>query len=274
MKGREFLYILYKRVRPGFGVPFAFIIMYGMFTNAFSPLLLLAAAGFLLLEIYGGLYNDYWDYEDDIRNGRKDKFTTTGILSRRQARDVSLAIAAFSLVLLSFTNIIVFALGAYYAILFIFYSHPAVRLKGSVKGYATLSSMFLLLPFGLDMLMGVGPSMSTLLFGSFFFFQCTYILCQKDSTDMKDTINLFIRHGWARSTRITALFGALSSFSLLSLSLFNIYFAFVWLFNLLAKLSNINSIRARTISRTKRYRLVLAEFLTPYMYAWGGLIVL
>ncbi|MBI4020410.1 MAG: UbiA family prenyltransferase [Candidatus Aenigmarchaeota archaeon] len=271
---RRFLYILYKRVRPGFGVPFAFIAMYGLFTGVLSPALLLAALGFLLLEVYGGLYNDYWDYDEDVRNGRKDKFTTSGMMSRGQARNASLGLAAASLALLSFTNAIVFILGAYYAALFIGYSHPAIRLKGSVIGYMTLSSMFLLLPFGLDMLLGATSGPHTLLFGSFFFFQCVYILCQKDSTDMKDTRNLFTSHGWPRSTKITAAFGALASASLLALSVFNAYFLLVWLLNTLAKYYNVNSIQTRTITREKRYRLVLAEFLTPYLYAVGGAIVL
>lgn len=270
MRTKKFLYLLYKRVRPGFGIPFGFILMYGLFSSSFSPPLFAAAAGFLFIEIYGGLYNDYWDYDDDIRNGRKDKFTTCGFLSRKQARNLSFLIASVALVLLWFTNIIVFALGVYYMVLFIFYSNPFARLKGSVRGYATLASAFLFLPLALGSLSGTALSVPALLFSSFYFFQFMYILCQKDSTDTKDGTNLFIRHGWEKSTRITTLFGTLASVSLLFLSVTGLHFIFFWALNLAAKVLNINGIRLKTITKTRRYRTILVEFLTPYLYLGGG----
>jgi 4-hydroxybenzoate polyprenyltransferase len=206
-----------------------------------------------------------------MRNGRKDKFTTCGYLTRVQSRNISFLLAFLGLVSLAPTNIFVFSLGLYYVILFIFYSNPIKRLKGSVKGYATLSSTFLLLPFALGTLSG-GTAPFLPVFSSFYFFQFMYILCQKDSTDTKDRTNMFIVHGWGRSVKITALFSSLASVFLFSISIANPAFIVFWLVNLYAKFSNVNSIRLKAITKRKRYRLMLIEFLTPYLYLGGGML--
>jgi len=269
----KILYLTYRRVRPGFGVPFASILMYGAFNGGLTWSIFIAALGFMLLEVFGGFYNDYWDYDDDIKNKRKDKFTTLGLLNKYQARNLSFLIAAIGLVFIWFTNIFVFVISLYYSILFILYSHPLTHLKGSVKGYMIATSMYLILPFTLNTLIGAETTLYGFMFGLFFFFQFTYILCQKDSTDKKDSTNLFMIHGWERYTKITALFGALSSLSLLLISFINPYFILIWALNAFVKFLNINSIRKKTITRKLRYRIVLTEFFTPFIYLIGVVIV-
>ena len=196
------LYLLYKRIRPGLGLPFGFILMFGIFFNAVCFPLLMVAAGFFLIELYGGLYNDYWDYEEDLRNGRTDKLTVAGYLTRAQARDSSFAIAAASVAMLALTNPAVLLLGMYYAALFIFYSYPGKRLKGRLEGYAVLSSAFLFLPFALALLLSIQLNALVLLFSMFFFFQFMYILCQKDSTDRKDKKNV-MKYWKAKKKRLS-----------------------------------------------------------------------
>ncbi len=91
---RKMLYIIYKRVRPAFGLPLGFILMYGVFVNNITIPLLLTGAAFVLIEIYGGFYNDYWDYDEDLRNKRNDKFITCGILTRNQVKSLAFATLA------------------------------------------------------------------------------------------------------------------------------------------------------------------------------------
>ena len=273
MSKKKVLYLIYKRLRPGLGLTFGFILMYAILANGITVPLFLTAVGFLLLALYGDLYNDYWDYDEDVRNKRKDKFIIAGLITRNQSKYISFLFAAGGLLLVWFVNIFIFILALYSFILHTSYSHPRIRLKGSIKGYVAFTSIFLFLPFGLLFITAASSLLFTALFGLFYFFQGNYILCQKDSTDTKDTTNLFLKHGWEKSTRITAVFGILSSLSLLLLSFVNIYFILVWVLNVFAKIFNINKIRIKTITKVTRYRLILIEFLTPYLYLGVGLLV-
>lgn len=273
MSKQKILYLIYKRLRPGLGLTFGFIIMYAIIANGLTFPLFLTAIGFLLLALYGDLYNDYWDYDEDVRNKRKDKFIIAGLITRNQSKYISFLFAAVGLLIAWFVNIFIFILGLYSFILHTSYSHPRIRLKGSIKGYVAFTSIFLFLPFGLLFITAATSLLFTVLFGLFWFFQFTYILCQKDSTDTKDVTNIFLTHGWEKSTRITAVFGILSSLSLLLLSFVNIYFILFWALNVLVKVLNINKIRERLITKKQRYRLILVEFLTPYFYLGGGGIV-
>lgn len=266
-------YLIYKRLRPAIGMPFGFILMFGAYTGAFNMELLLVAFSFFMMELFGGFYNDYWDYEEDMREGRKDKFTTTGILTRKQMWYVSAIIAVLSLFLLLFTNLYVFVIGSYYLSLFVGYSHPRIRLKGHIKGYAILSSMFLVLPFVLPSFLNIEVLLAHgLLFSFFWFTQTMYILTQKDSTDPRDDSNLFLGHGWWKALGITTVFGVLSSACLLVLCiLINPFLIAVWVFNLFAKFMNLYKIKAKTITRKSRQMCVLLEFITPFLYIFGGL---
>ena len=84
------LYLVYRRLRPSLGIPFGFILMYGMYTGTVTPVLLMAATGFFLMHLFGDTYNDYCDYEEDRLNKRDDKLITRGVLTRKDVKIVSI----------------------------------------------------------------------------------------------------------------------------------------------------------------------------------------
>lgn len=260
------LYLAYKKLRAPFGIPLGFVLMYGAYNGNFTSALLLAGVGFFFIELFGTCYNDYWDYDEDIRNNRRDKFTTIGVLTKEQIRDISFIIALLALISLVFTNIRVFLLGLYYLTLLVFYSHPKVRLKGDITGYFALASVFLLLPRALNSLISIELSAFGIAFALFFFLQFMYILCQKDSTDPNDDTNLFIDRGWDKSSVITLIFAALSSLFLLIISISSIGLLLVWVINAFSKIVNVNKIWKKTITREFRSRIIIIELLTPYLY--------
>jgi len=262
-------YVVYKRLRPAFGLAFGFTLMYGISAGGINMSLLLAGMAFIFIETFGGLYNDYWDYEEDMRNRRTDKLTTSGVLGREGARNLSYVLAGIGLSISLMLGIWLFALGLYWIAIFVLYCIPQVRLKGHVRSYLLASSIFFFFPFALSPLIGAGFSPLTLLLAAFFFAQFMYILCQKDSTDPADRKNIFIRHGWRKAGFLTAFFAALSSLFLLLLCIGNPVLLAAWIFNLAAKAINVNKILHRSINRKSRYRLVLMEFLTPYVYIVG-----
>jgi len=266
-------YLIYRRLRPSIGITLGFIMMYSIIIPALDMKLFMAAIAFFLIALYGDFYNDYRDNYEDVRNNRRDKLTTAGYISPIQSMYVSLILVFIGLSILLFINLIVLLIGLYYSAILFLYSHPRIRLKGSVRGYMTAISFFILLPFGLMYITGVEDVIMTCIFGSFYFFQSGYILCQKDSTDTKDDMNLFIKHGWNRSSEITAVFAILSSISLLMLSFINIYFILIWLLNAGAKCLNVRRIHAKSITRNYRQRMISLEFLTPYLYFIGGIFV-
>ncbi|MBN2331159.1 MAG: UbiA family prenyltransferase [Candidatus Aenigmarchaeota archaeon] len=266
---RKILYIIYKRLRPAFGLAFGFTLIYGLYINKITPPLLLAGLAFIFIETFGGLYNDYWDYEEDLRNRRKDKLTTMGILSRVQVRNLSFLFLGIGLSIVLILNAALFVLGLYWVTIFVLYCIPQVRLKGHIRSYLLASSIFFFFPFALDVTLGVGFSFTTLIFGLLFFSQFMYILCQKDSTDPEDEKNIFLRHGWIKPSIIMAFFASSALFFLLMVCLINPVLIIVWIFNLSLKMLNVKKIITRSITRRARYRLMLLEFLTPYLYIGG-----
>ena len=269
-------YLVYKKLRTGMGLAFGLILFYGIYTANLSTGLLLIATGFFLLHLFGDCYNDYWDYDDDIRNKRSDKLTIAGLLSKKQIKNVSFLILILGLVSLLFTNPVLFFIGVVYSILLWAYSHPKVRLKkNNVVGYSIAESVWLFIPAAMDIFFIRQFSMATLLFTLFFFFQYLYLLSQKDSTDLKDATNLFLKQGWWRASFVCTVLALLSSSSLLALSMLNPIlstgFLSIWLINVAVKLAIISKIWMRSIDRKTRGKLVLVEFLTPYLYAGGVL---
>jgi len=248
--------------------------MYGAFNNLFNYEILLIASGFMLLHLFGDSYNDYWDYEDDVKNKREDKLTTSNLLAKEQIRKISFMILFFGLVLLFFANIYLLLTGLIYSLLLWAYSHPSMRLKKyDLLGYALTESPWLFVPFILNNFFSLPISISTWAFIFFYFFQYMYLLCQKDSTDLNDSTNLFIRRGWRNASAYCIIIASLSSISFFLLSLSSILLVFVWIFNLLAKVLNLGMIYRRKIERKTRGRFVLIEFLTPYLYIGGVLFV-
>jgi 4-hydroxybenzoate polyprenyltransferase len=260
-------WLMYRKLRPALGIPFAFVIMSGVFLGVFSHTILVMAVGFLFIDLFGNFYNDYWDYPEDKRNKRLDKLTTCGFISVRTAFWLSWLFASIGLLFLLFTDVLFFMLGALYAFILFLYSHESVRLKGSVAGYNIVAFPFFLLPLLMAYVNGISLAAGIPL-ALFFFLQYSYILCQKDSTDRKDKTNLFIAKGWKKSVMITAAFAAGASLALLLVSSTPLLLA-AWMLNASAKACNIYSIGRGTITRPLRSNLMLLEFAAPYMFAAG-----
>ena len=127
--------------------------------------------------------------------------------------------------------------------------------------------MFLFLPMALNSLIVVEFALSrfSIIFALFFFLQFMYILCQKDSTDPEDDKNIFIDTGWRRSSLITLVFATLSSLFLLGICATSIWLLPVWGINTFSKILNVSKIWKKEISREIRSKLILIEFLTPYL---------
>ena len=263
---RKILWLLYRKLRPALGIPFAFTIMSGVFLDVFSYNILFIALGFLFMDMFGNFYNDYWDYPEDMRNRRKDKLTTCGFISVKTALRTSIIFAIIGSIFLMSANMLLLSLGILYVFILFAYSHERVRLKGKVIGYNTVAFPFFLLPILIANANGISL-LTSLPLALFFFFQYSYILCQKDSTDTKDKTNLFLSHGRKRSTYISGFFASLASMSLLSISFMSVALVLLWAFNLFSKTYNLNRIRLGTITRSLRSNLILVEFVTPYLYA-------
>ena len=271
MKKAKVLWLIYRKLRPALGISVAFILMSGIFLGVFNFQLLVAASGFFFIELFAAFYNDYWDFSEDIKNNRKDKFTTCGIISTRACLYISLLFAFIAFIFLLFTDVPLLILGIPYLILGFVYSHEKFRLKGRVIGYAILSSPFFMIPIIIALTNGISL-LRALPVSAFLFFQYIYILCQKDSTDTRDKKNVFLTHGWKKSSNIIMFFGISASIPFLLLCLSSPPLIFLWIFNTFLKFLNINDLRRMVVTRTRRGRLILLEFATPYLYLVGGVL--
>jgi 4-hydroxybenzoate polyprenyltransferase len=267
---KKILFLIYKRTRPAFGLTMGIIPLYGIFVADISFSLLAIALSFFFIQMFGDLYNDYHDYEDDIRNSRDDKLTVSKILNKYQIRNFSLLflfIGLGSLFFLTINNIVIFLFGIFYIIILWLYSSPKLCLKKyNIRGYLVAAFSWLILAFVLSSMFYRVNFFQNLLFALFCFSHLMYIFCQKDSTDLKDKTNLFLEKGWRQASLITVLFAFLTSLFLLSLSIINIFFLFIWIVNAISKIINLKQIWNQKINRSLRSKLVGIEFLTPYLY--------
>jgi len=273
MSLKFFLWIMYMRLRISIGI-FGIVILYGSYTGVFSLLLLLIGIGFFFIELFGGTYNDYLDYEEDKKNNRKEKWTVSGLMTVRQIKYFSFLVLAIGLSMLLLSGLAIFLVGLYYMVILLTYSHPRTRLKNyNIIGYLIFVTMWLFFPFGMALTFGESFSIATVIFAFFCFFQYAYILAQKDSTDMKDNTNLFLERGWNKSFWLCALFAFITSVFFLFMNLHSLFLiCFVWSLNVLVKAVNLNKIYSKTITRKVRSRLILLDYLTPYLYALVNLL--
>jgi len=249
--------------------------MYGAFTNNFSLPLILVAIGIFFIEFFAAVINDFYDYERDLKNNRIDKWIVAGLLSRKQMLYISLSTLIASVLVLSFTSILVLFVGVYYLFLAFLYTFPAkFKLKNfHIKGYLLASTPWIVMPFTLSLLLLKPISILEFIFAAFFYSQYLYLLSQKDSTDLKDNLkddtNIFISGKWSSAFLITLSFGIISLLALLSLSMTFLPLLVIWIFNGLIKFYILNSIRNKQITRQFRVKVTLFEFLTPHFYSIG-----
>ncbi len=264
MKISKLLWLIYKRIRVAF-VPVSFLFIFSLYTNIFSSHVYFIMLGAFCIEIFGGCYNDYTDYDEDKRNDRTDKLTISGIMRRKQIRNISFIFLAIGLISFVLSN---FVIGFYYAFMMWAYSYHGIRLKKyNFKGYFVLATSWILIPFYLGFMFGINFSSILFFFNFFCFFQYMYLLNQKDSTDANDDTNLFIEKGWNKALFICVTLAILSSIFFLGMSSLSIFLIMVWAMNLFIKFYHSYKVHRRQINRELRSRLVLMEFLNPYIYS-------
>ena len=247
-----------------------FILMYAFVANVFSIEIILIAAGVFLIEVFGGCYNDYHDYEEDLRNGRKEKWTVSGLMTRAQVKAFSFSVLALGLVFFFAAGFGI--IGLYYGFVMWAYSHPKIHLKGHhIFGYAVLASSWLLMPLAMNILFSIPLTTKFVILTLFFYFQYLYLLSQKDSTDLKDRTNLFIDYGWWKALGVCSIFAVLALTFLLGISLSSLALMSIWAMNLTVKLYHGYAVSKHTITRNRRSKLVLLEFSIPYLYSIGGI---
>lgn len=243
-----------------------FILMYMIYTNKFIPMFFLIALGFSFIELSAAFYNDFWDYKEDVKSGRKDKWTTTGIASPKTMRNVSFLILIIAFVLLWFTDYVILIIAVYYSLLGIFYSHPKVRLKRyNIKAYVLGGSIWILILVYLEIILQK-TFFTDIFLILFCFFQTVYLVCQKDSSDIKDDTNLFLARGWKNASLICMVF-AISS----SLCLFVIVTPFpslfwLWGLNTIFKIFTLKKIYKKEMTRSIRMKTSSIELFTPYLF--------
>lgn len=268
----KILLICIKRTRPAIGSVFGFTLMYAAMTGVFSIELLSMAIIFALTYLFIDIYNDYWDFEEDVKNGRTEKITVSGLLPRESVKNLYRGMLILALTLATLTNVFAFAYVVYVALIGFAYSHPKVRLKNhDFFGYIIVCTLHLAIPFIVDLSMGRQFGTATLLFGLFFFAQFNYILCQKDSTDFRDKTNLFIKRGWNTAAAICFGYASLASGILLAASIGSPVLLLFWGMNtFLAKAPNLYFMAAKALERDTRYILIGFEYLLPLLYfAWA-----
>jgi len=266
-------YLIYKRIRVGLGLTFGFILMYGALTSNINPSLISIGIGFFMIHLFGDVYNDYCDYHEDLRNGRYDKLTVSKKLTPIRMRDLSFALLAIGLLILSAFDLVLFVAGLYYGALLFAYSNHSIRLKRyHIKSYLlAATTVWPVIVFSLNYFFAESLTLLNALFVVFCMSQYLYIGCQKDSTDRKDDTNLFLANRWKAAWAACAVSSAIALISLAGISLSPALLA-LWVANAGVKVLNVTKIYTRSITRTVRSRLILLEFLTPYAYSIGVML--
>ena len=265
LKASQLLYLVFKRLRPAIGCA-GYVLIAASVAGTYSLPLLLFTLSFALAYVAGDVYNDYTDYDEDVRNERTDKLTVSGVVSPEGMRNISFIVLGAAL-LLVVSNPLAFAFNLLAAMMFFAYSDQRIRLKKyTIWGYLAFASIFPFLPFVVPAAFGGSPQFSAAAAVAVFLFgQIVYILCQKDSTDRKDNTNLFMRHGHATGTALCALFALMSALPLIWLSLGSLPLLLVSGGNLALKALNVSQIATGAV-RSMRSRIMLFEHLTPLAF--------
>jgi len=264
MKKTRVLYLIYKRFRTACGVTLGFVLIYAAYTGNITLTLLPIAIGSWCIQECGDCYNDYQNYEEDFRNERKDKWTTTGLVTRKQMKYFSISLCITGLtILFFFSTPYVFLLGLICAGTAFTYSHPRffnfkVR---NLLGYFIVAIPIFFFPFAFNTHFNRNIQTIDIIYGLFSFFQYLYLYCQKDATDPKDMINLFLSFGWRNASILCIVFGttSLTLFLILTFPLGLLTFAFGLM--LLSKILNTYFIYIGKIPRKLRSKFVLMEFI-------------
>ncbi len=263
-------WMIYRRTRVAFAFT-GFIIMYSLYVGILNTTVLLIAVSVFFAEMFGVCYNDYHDIDEDLMNKRTDKMIVNNTLTCRQMKFISVCMFFASIAASAFSGFL--PLIVLYLLMAFLYSNPKVRLKKyTIKGYLTVASTWLLIPLYMGVTLRGMLNLIDVFFAMFFFFQYTYLLSQKDSTDPKDKTNLFIRSGWKRASAICTALGFLSSLFLFMVSFASVPLLMVWGINLAVKVGQNHRVHMKRIDRSSRSNFTLMEFLTHYIWIGGAFV--
>ena len=202
-----------------------------------------------------------------------DGCLTNGLISRSSMLNLSLIMLIVGLLSLAFTNMYVFIVGLFYATTLFLYSNPKIYVKKyDVLGYSLVATPLLFLVPAFNTFFAVPFQLNDIFFSLFAFTNYVYLLCQKDSTDLKDKTNLFLKRGWKNASLICIFFASIAVSTLFFIS-FTSVLLIVWFQNLFSKGMNLYKIYIKQVNRSLRKRFILLEFLTPYFYIGGALFV-
>ena len=262
----QIIKLIFKRIRPALGLVVGPILMYSFLTE-FDYVSILIALSLGVVYVFGDLYNDFWDFDDDKKNYRKEKLTVSGFVSKDKIKFFAYLILLTGVIIATFTNLFLLFYILIHSIVLVSYSHSKIRLKKlDLTGYFITSTPFLLIPFTIDFVLKQPFSQTSFLFAGFMFFQYFYILTQKDSTDLKDETNLFLKKKWKTASNICTINAFLASIFLLIISIKSVFFLLICGLNIVIKILNIKLIKEKKITRKTRNKIVGLEFLTPFLY--------
>ena len=269
------LYLIYKRLRTACGVTLGFVLIYGAYTRNLTLALLPIAIGSWCIQECGDCYNDYQNYDEDLRNNRKDKWTTTGLVTRKQMKYFSISLCIIGLTILFFFSALpVFLLGLICAGTAFTYSHPRFfNFKArNLVGYFIVAIPIFFFPFAFNTNFNRNIQTIDIIYGFFCFFQYLYLYCQKDATDPKDMVNLFLRFGWKNASVLCMILGTTALIFFIPMTFPLSFLTFAFGLMLLSKILNTYFIYVGKIPRKLRSKFVLMEFIVPYVYLGGTLL--
>lgn len=275
MKKTRIIYLIYKRFRTACGVTLGFVLIYAAYTKNINLALIPLAIGSWCIQECGDCYNDYQNYEEDIRNKRKDKWTTTGLITRKQMKIFSISLCIIGLtILFLFSTPYVFLLGLICAGTGFTYSHPRFFnfKEKNLLGYVIVAIPIFFFPFAFNTHFNRRIQTIDIIYGCYCFFQYLYLYCQKDATDPNDMVNLFLKFGWKNSSILCIIFGTISLMFFLPFIFNFATLLFTFGLMLLSKILNTYSIYIGKTSREIRSKFVLMEFIVPYIYFGGTLL--
>ncbi len=264
-----------KRIKPAIGIILPFTLLHAALFNVFSIESVFIAIGFASIYLFADMFNDFYDLHEDLRNERKDKLLISTGMKKRQILHMSYFFLVFGVTLLFGFSAVLGAAGLFLAIAGWAYTHPFVRLKKyEVYGYVLSSTPFFALPFALSSHYGREFSISLALLAVFSYTQYVYILCQKDATDLKDDVNLFLKRSNTVASLITGAFSITASLAILAVAMLSglQLLLIVWIANLAIKLKNLSGIYSKSIGRGKRFRLTTYEFISHYAFFVAALL--
>ncbi len=251
------------RLRPALGSSVGLLLFTSILLSGVQSINIFVILGIGFIHLFGDLYNDLTDIEEDQRNGRMEKLTLNGIFTHQEIQFITLCALIFGYTLtLIGGGVIWLSLGFAYSITLFSYSYQKIRLKSlGVFGY--FITFFPL--FSTPLIISDGQLYTKILLMLFLTSYTLYIMCQKDSTDTHDVTNVFLAKGWSYASILCLFYGSLTIITLAILAAIKPMLWIGWPFFSLPIFLNVYLIKTRKIQRPMRKRIITMQFLSLYI---------